>query len=68
MSINILYCFDNNYEKQATTSMLSLLDKISEPVDLYIIHQHSKNYTNASEIIKRHKNTKSINIFEITKF
>jgi|SaaInlV_125m_DNA_1040241.scaffolds.fasta_scaffold52959_2 lipopolysaccharide biosynthesis glycosyltransferase len=64
MSINILYCFDNNYEKQATTSMLSLLDKISEPVDLYIIHQHSKNYTNASEIIKRHKNTKSINIFE----
>ena len=33
-----LYCFDENYNKQAFTSMISLLENLESPVEINIIH------------------------------
>ena len=33
-----LYCFDENYNKQAFTSMISLLENLVSPVEINIIH------------------------------
>ena len=37
--LNFLYCFDNNYNKQAFTSIISLLNKSSEKISINIIHK-----------------------------
>ena len=37
--VNILYCFDKNYNLQAFTSMISLLDHSEDIINLYIIHK-----------------------------
>ena len=65
MSINILYCFDENYNLQALTSMISLLDETSEIVDIYIVHNNPESFTKLSKIIKSHKKVGKI---LITKF
>ena len=55
MSINILYCFDENYNLQALTSMNSLLDEVSEKVDIYIIHNNPDSFNSLSNNIESHK-------------
>ena len=67
MSINILYCFDENYNLQALTSMNSLLDEVSEKVDIYIIHNNPDTFNSLSKNIESHKNTRSINITKFEK-
>ena len=67
MSINILYCFDENYNLQALTSMNSLLDEVSEKVDIYIIHNNPDSFNSLSNNIESHKNTRSINIMKFEK-
>ena len=67
MSINILYCFDENYNLQALTSMNSLLDEVSEKVDIYIIHNNPDSFNSLSNNIESHKNTRSINIMKFGK-
>ena len=37
--INFLYCFDDNYNFRAFSSMISLLDKINSKVNIFIIHK-----------------------------
>ena len=65
MSINILYCFDENYNQQALASMISLLDKTSEIIDIYIVHNNPESLAKLSNFIKSHKKTGKI---IITKF
>ncbi len=48
--LNFLYCFDNNYSIQALTSINSLLGKVSEKINLYII---LKDYED-SKLINKH--------------
>ncbi len=67
MSINILYCFDENYNLQALTSMNSLLDEVSEKVDIYIIHNNPDSFNSLSNNIESHKNTRSITITKFEK-
>lgn len=67
MSINILYCFDENYNLQALTSMISLLDKTSEIIDIYIVHNNPESFTKLSHIIKSHKKTGKITINKFDK-
>ena len=37
--LEVLYCFDENYNKQAFTSIYSLLEKSSEKLNVNIIHK-----------------------------
>ena len=41
---NILYCFDNNYNYQALNSITSLLKHTDEKLNIFIIHEHPKNF------------------------
>ena len=42
--LNFVYCFDENYNSQALTSINSLLQQTSKPVNIYIIHENPKTF------------------------
>ena len=37
-TLNFLYCFDYNYNSQAYSSMISLLDLVNEKIHIHILH------------------------------
>ena len=57
---NFLYCFDANYNVQATISMLSLLDNVENKLNIYIIHDQPKSYEKYLKKIKKNKNLNSV--------
>ena len=61
--LNFIYCFDENYNSQALTSINSLLLKISEKINLYIIHENPESFD--TSLIESNK-ISSINVFKIT--
>ncbi len=61
----ILYCFDENYNNQAFSSIISLLDCIDEKINILIIHNKNLPIEDLPRIISNHKNLNSI---EIKKF
>ena len=42
--MNIVYCFDSNYNIQAICSINSVLNNIENKVNLYIIHDDPKSF------------------------
>ena len=68
--INVLYCFDENYNKQAAVSIFSLLEKVSEKINIYIIHKDPDTFINIKEKIDSHKNLSNLYIHKFinTKF
>lgn len=60
---NFVYCFDDNYNIQAQCSMVSLLEKVSEKINIYIIHSLTLNEKFLSKKILNHKNLNKIEIF-----
>lgn len=61
---NFLYCFDNNYNQQAYTSMISLLDNITEKINIYVIHQNKSTSIDFPKKINTHKNLNNLYIYE----
>tara|TARA_X000000368_G_scaffold111569_1_gene86836 strand:- start:701 stop:1630 length:930 start_codon:yes stop_codon:yes gene_type:complete len=61
--LNFLYCFDKNYNIQAAVSIYSLLEKLDEKINLYIIHQNC-NELNLPKKIKDHRNINSLNLYD----
>lgn len=61
---NFLYCFDENYNKQALISIISLLDNLKEKINVYIIHNRPDSFINQLETIKNNKLINSIQIFQ----
>ena len=60
--VNILYCFDKNYNLQAFTSMISLLDHSEDIINLYIIHKDEITINYFPKIIINHRNLNKITI------
>ena len=60
--LNFIYCFDENYNLQALTSINSLLMKTSEKLNIYIIHENPESFDMG--IINK-ENINSLNIFKI---
>ena len=58
--LNFLYCFDENYDKQAFASMISYLDKVSESINIFVIHNTDKFLDQIPDIIKNHKKLNKI--------
>jgi len=59
---NILYCFDNNYNYQALSSISSLLKYTNEKLNIFIIHENPKKF---SKILKKFPRAQAnINIFK----
>lgn len=62
--INFVYCFDKNYNKQALTSMISLLENVDEKVNINIIHKNQKNSEFIPKSITQHLNLNLLNIYK----
>jgi len=61
---NFLYCFDSNYNTQATLSMYSLLEHVEKKINIFIIHKESNYLSSLNEKIKNHKNLGAIEVFK----
>ena len=60
--LNFVYCFDENYNSQALTSINSLTEKSSEKINLFIIHENPKSL-NINLINK--KNILELKVYDI---
>ena len=58
MNLNILYCFDSNYDKQAQCSIYSLLQNVSEEINITIIHKNHSDVKFLHKKILNHPNLK----------
>ena len=63
-NFDILYCFDDNYNVQAITSIISYLDKVEKRQNINIIHTSGSIKDQLPDTIKNHKNLQSIKIYE----
>ena len=52
--IHFLYCFDENYNKQAFTSMYSLLENINTNIKIHILHNLDKKNVFVPEKVSNH--------------
>ena len=62
--LNLLYCFDSNYNLQAFTSIFSFLEKSSEKICLNVIHKDTSKKDIFPENILKHSNLKELNIYK----
>lgn len=63
-TITFIYCFDENYNTQAATSILSLLRKVNKEIDITIIHKNKKSFKKYLNIISREKFLRKIKVFD----
>lgn len=63
--INLLYCFDEKYNFQAFSSIVSVLDKVTCKVNLYIIHKIENKNDFVPPMILEHQ---SLNKIKVKKF
>ena len=66
-NINILLCFDSNYNIQAEVTMTSLLQNSSSPINFYIIHDNPETFEKMQLRILRHEKAKTINTYKFIK-
>ncbi len=57
-----LYCFDNNYNSQAFTSIISLLTNVSKEISINIIHTQMSDESFIPKVILNHKKLTSIKV------
>ena len=62
--LNFLYCCDENYNLQFQTSLFSLLENISEKINIYLIHKPGFNKESLSEKITKHIKLNEFNLIE----
>ena len=62
--LNFLFCYDSNYNKQAEVAMYSILENVSEKININIIHQTDKVKNLIPDIIKEHRNLSKLIIYE----
>ena len=58
--INFLYCFDKNYKLQGNNSIFSLLENVTEKINIFIIHADSEDTGFLNSKILEHKNLNKI--------
>lgn len=64
MELNFVYCFDDNFNFQALSSMKSLLDKITKKANIFIIHKNINSFNKILNLISNHKNLSSIHTYQ----
>ena len=62
---NFLYCFDQNYQKPAFTSMFSILENVNEKISFFILQDQILSNFNLPESIRNHPNIDNIQIFRV---
>lgn len=66
MNLNFLYCFDNNFNLQALTSIHSLLGKVSEKITLHIIHNDISEFKTISKGLDKNEMINKINYYDFS--
>ena len=61
---NFLYCFDSNYNVQATVSISTLLEKYDSEVNLYILHDNPRLFEKYKTKLKKYNNLNKIEIYK----
>lgn len=61
---NFLYCFDSNYNIQATLSIFSLLEQVESKVNIFIIHKEGDYLSKLTKKINNHKNLGSLTVYK----
>ena len=64
---NYLYCFDENYNFQAFSSIISLLDKVSKKINIYVIHKNENSDDFFPRIIKEHVKLNNLIVYKFDK-
>lgn len=64
MDLNFVYCFDDNFNFQALSSMKSLLDKITKKANIFIIHKNINSFNKISNLISNHENLSSLHTYQ----
>ena len=64
MELNFVYCFDDNFNFQALSSMKSLLDKITKKANIFIIHKNINSFNKISNLISNHENLSSLHTYQ----
>jgi lipopolysaccharide biosynthesis glycosyltransferase len=67
MGINLLYCFDKNYDKQAFVSINSILRNIDFPVSIFIIHETPETFNGFQNQISLKDNVEKIIVYQFKK-
>ena len=65
--LNFLYCFDSNYNIQSIVSIYSLLNSISEKINIFIIHQSEETPEFLPKKILENKNLNNIHVYKFNK-
>jgi len=61
--LNFIYCFDTNYNSQAFTSMISLLDSVDKKIEIFIIHNDENFEKMIPKKINNHTNLNSLHVY-----
>ena len=64
--LEILYCFDENYNTQGFSSIYSLLNQTSSKVNINIIHKTFEDERFIPNEILNHANLNSIKVFKFS--
>ncbi len=64
---NYLYCFDENYNKQALCSINSLIKNSKEEIRIFIIHKNPESFDDYKILIKNKYILKSLEIYKFDK-
>ena len=65
--VNLLYCFDGNYDKQAFLSISSIVDNSDDIFEIYIIHKNPDTFMEYKDRLLNNENIKNINILKFKK-
>lgn len=63
LNFEYLYCFDDNFNKQAFTSIISLLDNVKKPIVINVIHPNKFIIDYVPNLITKHSKLKKLNFF-----
>ena len=65
--INVLLCFDSNYNIQAEVTINSLLNNSTKFINFYIIHDSPESFNKNKLRILDHKNTNEVNVYKFVR-
>jgi lipopolysaccharide biosynthesis glycosyltransferase len=63
--LNILYCFDENYNKQTFISIYSILRLLesNQKISVYIIHKNPSTFEKYAKKLQKYENLEKINVY-----
>lgn len=62
--LHFVYCFDANFNSQAYSSICSLLDNVSEQIDISILHDDLNSINDLPNYIKNHNKLQNLTTYQ----